>query len=91
MNSDGSERKQITQNTFWDGRPVWSQTGKKLLLNASAKKMATGKFASSIPMAHRNFLTQNAIGDWEPYWLPDGHTFYMFHGEMETMISILLT
>jgi len=72
MNTDGSDLRQLTDNTIWDGFPTWSPDGSRIAYYTSINKKNWVIMVMDSDGGNPRQLTDNGICDGAPYWSPDG-------------------
>lgn len=72
MNADGSDLRQLTQNSGYDGRPRWSPDGAQLAFETD-RDGDWDIYLMNVDGSNPHALTVNAkSSDWNESWSPDG-------------------
>jgi Tol biopolymer transport system component/putative intracellular protease/amidase len=72
MNTDGSDLRQLTDNTKWDGFPTWSPDGSQIAYYQYVDKKNWVIMVMEADGSNPRKLTDNGTCDGAPYWSPDG-------------------
>ena len=71
MNADGTNVRQVTDNTAIDSRPNWSPSGEQIA-HSSNRDGDAEIYIVNIDGSEPVQLTQNDAFDWSPTWSPNG-------------------
>jgi len=72
MDANGSDLRQLTVNTTWDGFPTWSPDGLQIAYYSYVNKKNWVIIVMDADGSNPRQLTDNGICDGAPYWSPDG-------------------
>jgi Tol biopolymer transport system component len=71
MNADGSDPRNLTNNSAEDLSPTWSPDGSQIAF-ASDRDGNSEIYVMNADGSDPRNLTNNSAGDWTPVWSPDG-------------------
>ena len=71
LNADGTNVRQLTNNTHYDDFPSWSPDGNHIAFNSS-RDGDDEVFVMNADGTNQRQLTNNTRNDWAPSWSPDG-------------------
>jgi Tol biopolymer transport system component len=79
MNNDGSNLRQLTDNEFFDGDPIWSPDGMSIAFYSSRNGIGSGDIYTMRYDGSNEFNVTNDPKKeyYEPDWSPDGQSFVM--------------
>src|SRR4030042_6219920 len=77
MNADGSQKEQLTSNTYRDVEPDWSPDGTKIAFEGDWELEPNGPGDAEVFIMNADGsgivqVTHNTVSDFEPQWHPDG-------------------
>jgi TolB protein len=75
-NADGSNQRNLTNNTFFDGWPAWSPDGKKIAFASNRRSHGYQIFVMGADGSNVHLIANTEGRGTAPRWSPDGKKIY---------------